>query len=160
MDRQEAMAYVNPDRDRLPFTLVMQPPGSRQCGQAVVATIMSLTLEESVVLIGKTGLTTLKDLDRALQSSLPRFHLGPTELFVTGMTMNDLPDCAIVKMHWINNQGRDRQHWLLWTRSQFRGGRLLCPAHGQISPTLYGRLLSGRNNQHPWLTSFAEVIVG
>jgi hypothetical protein len=48
--------------------LVRQPPNSNLCGQACIATIFGITLEEAIKAVGKKGKTYGSDLRRAIQS--------------------------------------------------------------------------------------------
>lgn len=48
--------------------LIKQPENSNLCGQACVAMLLGISLEESIELIGKKGKTSLKHLKPAISS--------------------------------------------------------------------------------------------
>lgn len=149
MGEQEARSCVNPDHDQY---FVQCSSSSNQCGQAVVAMISETNLDYAIRHIGKKGLTRIEDLANFLQ--VEGYEVGLTQRIPPKFHMSKLPSLAIVKMYWVSDKGRDRQHWLLWRHNQ-----LICPNHGIIDPALYEALLQGRNLHNPWLTSYAEVFV-
>jgi hypothetical protein len=87
--------------------LVRQPKGSNLCGQAVVAMLTGVTLDEAVKSMHTRGTTRTRQLIDALSGTgivpserLHRFHLAHATLLRN----------AILKMHW---KGRYKSHWVL-----------------------------------------------
>ncbi len=82
--------------------LVRQPKGTNQCGQACIATLAGITLEEAIDLVGTKGLTRTKQLRDALQSL--GFYAG------MGLRIGSPDGLAIVK--FLSPDGRS--HWVVW----------------------------------------------
>jgi len=71
-------------------TWIKQPDGKKQCGQIAVAVVAGITLNESILLVGKKGCTRTKDLVTALRKvgyqcpnkcrKMPRPHLAIAQL--------------------------------------------------------------------------------
>jgi hypothetical protein len=96
--------------------LVQQPEGSNLCGQAVVAMLLNLSLEEACELMGKRGKTTSKDLVQALCKG--GVGVGQKRIPLRG---NPPPLFSIVFARY--SQGGNVGHWML-----FWNGRLLDPS--------------------------------
>ncbi len=87
--------------------LVRQPGGSSLCGQACIATICKVSLDEACKLAGTKGCTTTKQLIQALTQmgmcTAPRLKRGMPE---SGL--------AILKV-----THRWRSHWVIWKNGKF-----------------------------------------
>lgn len=95
--------------------LVRQKPQTNQCGQACLATIAGVTLEEAIAAVGKTGLTRTRDIlygasRLGLKGAARMKRLG--ENWPEGTAM----------MRVVNGR---RSHWIVWD-----GRKILDPAAG------------------------------
>lgn len=89
---------------------VRQPFGSHLCGQCCVAIIASITLAESIALIGHRRATHKRELCYALDSL--GFDTGRTYRWSVG---DRLPRVAILKVHVTPPLGKkDWTHWVAW----------------------------------------------
>lgn len=89
--------------------LVKQPKGSNLCGQACVATIGNISLEDSIRIFDREGRTNTKDLIYALEL------LG----FVCATRLKrgkpEQDDLAIVKFLHPNR----KSHWVVWYKGKY-----------------------------------------
>lgn len=102
------------------------------CGQACVATVLGITLEESIELFGHSGTTSDYEILKALgkhfmgemKTDLPIFP--PDTKVILGKPPKDI--LAIVKHKEKNG---NREHWTVWNR-----GDILDPAciNGKLWP--------------------------
>lgn len=93
--------------------LVRQPEDSCLCGQACVATIAGVSLEESIRAFGgKRGKTRTKEVAKALHD------LGVTSGdSLTRISKNEgKPNCCIVKLHFKNTENT---HWTVYYNGLF-----------------------------------------
>lgn len=82
--------------------LVIQPEGSRLCGQCVVAMILGISLDQAIVRMKKRGATNLKKLLSTLNlkpATLTKYDVSPF-----------LPKNAILKVLWNDKKS---SHWVL-----------------------------------------------
>lgn len=122
--------------------LVTQPPGSKQCGQACLATILGLSVDQVAAEMGKTGPTHTRDLARFLA---PRgLSLGPDVRVASAGP----PDLAILKQNYRLN-GREWAHWVVWSE-----GMVLDPDFG-VYRSKWEDLR--RRFDWTWFSSFWEV---
>ena len=108
-------------RPHPPAPHVVQPPGSSLCGQAAVAMLLGLTLEEGVELVGHRGGTNLQELETALKKKGVRLWdrvAGPPPTNGRGLYL-----CGA---RWVRGGG----HWIV-----LDGGRWLDPSPGHPWPT-------------------------
>ncbi len=129
--------------------IVFQPEGSNLCGQAVVATLLGITLDQSINLFGSKGKTDwwqLRDIlrDKGVDCSEVMYPIP-----VSGITR--LPDLAVCKMYWSDRE--DRTHWIIKD-----GNRKLCTIHGE-HPWGHIPLRNSTNTKlkTPRVTSYAFV---
>lgn len=89
--------------------LVRQPTGSNQCGQACVATLCGLTLDEAIALMGTKGKTRTKQLVEAL--------LAKSVICGCRLKRGFPPDdqTAILKFKHSDGQG----HWVVWHKGKY-----------------------------------------
>ncbi len=129
--------------------IVHQPEGSNLCGQAVVATILGITLDKSIELFGSKGKTDWWQLRDVLQGRGRKCADEMTTISESGITR--LPDLAVCKMYW--NDRNDRTHWVIKD-----GDRLLCTIHGE-HPWGHIPLRNSTNSKlkTPRVTSYAYV---
>jgi hypothetical protein len=109
------------------MTLVRQPENSNLCGQACVATLMNVSLDYSIMLIGKKGKTTIKDLVKPLTMA---YTLLWVKLKIVGK--QPLPELCIVRVRWTEKQS----HWVLKDSNQIHD-----PAIGTYSIDIYSKWL-------------------
>ncbi len=89
--------------------LVRQPKGSKLCGQACIATVCNITLEEAIELVGTKGRTNTKQLKAALGAKgikhgdrrIRGFPLGSALLF------------------WKSHSIPSRNHWTVWYNEKY-----------------------------------------
>ena len=87
---------------------LMQPKGTNQCGQTIVAMLGNITIEEAVKIMGKTGCTRTKDVIQALE----KIGLKAGSDRLLRIPKNWIkPELCIVHIgfgkHW-------KKHWTLW----------------------------------------------
>lgn len=88
-----------------------QPPGSSLCGQACVAMVAGISLDESIkAFSGKRGGTRTKDIVQALS------RLGFVCENRLRRVKGQLPDVCVVKLRFA---GSHRSHWTLWYHGRF-----------------------------------------
>jgi hypothetical protein len=97
--------------------LVYQPHGSNYCGQACVATVLGVTLEDAIDLVGKRGYTNTRHMREALAKK--GFVLGPRQ------TLKDKKPLRMymARVRW---KGRKHSHWVVLTEE----GRVFDPSFG------------------------------
>jgi len=89
------------------INLVMQPYGSSLCGQACVATIAGITLEESVEAFGGTKAGTRT---KQVVEALRKLGINCGDRLIRIKDGNK-PDCCIVKQYFDNC---DWTHWVVY----------------------------------------------
>ena len=89
--------------------LVKQPEGSKLCGQACVAMLCSITLEEAIEAVGSKGATTTKQLKIALEEH----DVACGKRRVRGMP--DKTETAL--LFWRNDE--DGRHWMVWHKGKY-----------------------------------------
>jgi hypothetical protein len=95
--------------------LIMQPEGSSLCGQACVAMIAGITLEESIKVFGTKGGTHTNDLIRAFKrlgiscDNRP-ILIGPRHKYRTK------PPICIVRQHF---KDRKNTHWVVFYKGMY-----------------------------------------
>jgi hypothetical protein len=100
------------------LNLVMQPPNSNLCGQACVATVVGVTLEESIAVFRKRGLTRTRQVAEAFW----RFGIASFGRLTRITSGTKLPKRCLVKLRW---KGWYHSHWIvLWN------GHTYDPANG------------------------------
>jgi hypothetical protein len=82
--------------------LVRQPHGSNLCGQACIATICNITLEESIMLVRTSGKTKTKHLKRALHAM---------SIEHGNKRIRGLPKEGSALLYWTGDAGC---HWTVW----------------------------------------------
>jgi hypothetical protein len=85
--------------------LVRQPPGSNLCGQACLATLLGISLDEAVTLVGVEGGTRTKHLKRALSA------MGVPHASRRTLGAPERDDTALL-FFW--SADRSAAHWVLW----------------------------------------------
>lgn len=91
---------------------VRQPEGSSLCGQACVAMLAGISLEESIAIFGSRGSTTTKQVVAVLDK------LGiPNAGILTRLKkgVEKTPTCLVV-LHF---KGENHTHWTIWHRGVF-----------------------------------------
>jgi len=100
--------------------LVYQPQGSNLCGQACIATVLGITLDEACDLVGKRGYTSTRHIREALakrgfnlgdRMSSPRWRKKPRK------------GLYLARVKWV---ARKHTHWVLCMPD----GRVFDPAFG------------------------------
>lgn len=89
--------------------LVKQPKDSNLCGQACVAMLCGLTLEQAILLVGTRGKTHTKPLKKALRAF--GVHCGDRR--VRGMPNKD--ETAL--LFW--KGGGTKGHWMVWHKGKY-----------------------------------------
>lgn len=88
--------------------LVRQPAGSDLCGQACIATLCNITLDEACMLVRTKGATRTKHLKRALRAMSvdhdERRKRGP------------LPQTALL---YFQSKDRSAAHWVVWHKGKY-----------------------------------------
>ena len=87
--------------------LVRQPSGSNLCGQACVAMVCDIELEEAIELVGSRGKTVTKQLKEALTSQ----GVKTSERRVLGF-----PEEGSALLFW--KSGNDLRHWTVWHKNK------------------------------------------
>ena len=88
--------------------LVKQPTGSSLCGQACVATICGLTLEESAMIFRSKGATCTKQLIQALS----QMGVECGDKLIRGFPKGH---SAILKF----THPSKRSHWVVWHKNKY-----------------------------------------
>ena len=91
---------------------VQQPRKSNLCGQACIAMLSGLPLDEAIKIVGKRGKTRTKDLVAAINRSVG-FLMGitcPEKLIPLRGRYHKLTRCCLVKAC---SPDRKRSHWML-----------------------------------------------
>jgi len=86
--------------------LVRQPEGSNLCGQACVATICNISLEDAIILVRTKGKTKTKHLKCALHE----MNIKHGERRFPGM-----PKEGSALLYWQSDSGA---HWTVWHRKK------------------------------------------
>ncbi len=126
--------------------LIRQPVGSSCCGQACVAMVLGVMLDESIALHRTRGATNWPDLRRAMvrYSNILEYDLPlPDRLSRVRYSLLELPKRAILVVHY-----KDYSHWVVKD-----GNKILDPA-GHIKHLAELRLSAG---WFPRVTSYAEI---
>jgi len=87
---------------------VRQPKNSNQCGQACIAMLGNISLDDACLLTGTRGATRTKHLSKALTdlniSHAPRRRRGiPTE----------------TALLYVQSKDRTKAHWVLWHNKKY-----------------------------------------
>jgi hypothetical protein len=91
------------------MTTVLQPKGSRICGQACVATLLGISLEHATKLVSKKGATNLKHLIPPLLMS---YNCSNVKLMRTSPLSHwtqQVPKIAIMRVRW----SKSSSHWVV-----------------------------------------------
>lgn len=108
--------------------LVRQPKGSNLCGQACVATLCGITLDEATILVRKTGQTQTKHLKRALREMSVKHDDKRTQ----GAPSDD--ETALL---FFQSKDREAVHWVVWHKKKYydpiAGVHRKLPSHLQDS---------------------------
>ena len=83
---------------------IRQPKDSNLCGQACVAMILDITLEDAIKRVGKKGKTRTKDIVGAVGEVAQEARLVPVRQRPT------LPKRALTKVTWTKGQS----HWVVF----------------------------------------------
>jgi len=97
--------------------LIYQPDGSNLCGQACVATVLGITLDEACDLVGKRGLTGTRHIRPALAKK--GFRIGPRQTLKDKQSLR----MYMARVRW---KGRKHSHWVVLTED----GRVFDPSFG------------------------------
>lgn len=126
--------------------LVRQPKDSNLCGQACVATILGITLDESIELFGTRGRTTWKKVIGVLRS---RGVKCDNELTI--VNGSGVPVRCIVKIWWGTKE--NATHWSIRD-----GDRLLDPHNGEFKwGHIPPRTKENINAKTSRITSYGEI---
>lgn len=88
--------------------LVRQPPGSKVCGQACVATLAGVSLGKAIMQVGKAGKTKTIDLKRGLDANNIK-HGSRRE--------RGMPDKSVTALlFWTGEHGC---HWTVWHKGKY-----------------------------------------
>lgn len=90
------------------MNLIRQPRGSSLCGQACIATICEVSLDEACKMVGTKGYTTTKRLIQALTM----MGMSTGSRLKRGMPESGL---AILKVTRFDG----RSHWVIWKNGKF-----------------------------------------
>lgn len=88
--------------------LVKQPVGSSQCGQACVATVCGITLEESLMIFRRKGQTRTKHIVAALR----QMGIKCGDKLTRGFPKEG---AAILKF----THPSGRSHWVVWYKNKY-----------------------------------------
>lgn len=88
--------------------LVKQPTGSNQCGQACVATVCGLSLEESLMIFCRKGATRTKQLIQALR----QMGIACGDKLIRGFPKG----CSAI-LKFTHPSGRS--HWVVWHKNKY-----------------------------------------
>lgn len=86
--------------------LIRQPVGTNQCGQACVATVCGITLDEAIMLSRTKGRTKTKHLKQALHAQSVKHG----ERRLPGM-----PKEGSALLYWTSDKGC---HWTVWHKKK------------------------------------------
>lgn len=89
---------------------IRQPEDTNLCGQACVAMLCEITLEEAVMLVRTRGATRTCDLKRAIRA----MGLDTAERRKRGM-----PDKSQTALLYFQSKERDKAHWVLWRKGKY-----------------------------------------
>lgn len=89
--------------------MVLQPPGSNMCGQACLAMVLNISIEEACVVVKTRGKTTTRMLVDGLRSM--GMKIPDKRVLFRGF--DRLPVVAI-----LNGKHRDGSHWVVWADAQ------------------------------------------
>jgi len=92
------------------MNLVRQPKGSNLCGQACVATLCEITLDEAIMLTRKRGKTRTCDLKQALRA----MGMSTAERRKVGM-----PDRHETALLFFKSKDGKWCHWVLWHKGKY-----------------------------------------
>ena len=93
------------------INLIKQPKGSNLCGQACVAMITGISLEESIKLFGSKGKTGTKQLYYALKER----GITCSEKAVR-IKNNNKPEFCIITIHYT---GYKNKHFCVWNNNKY-----------------------------------------
>lgn len=104
--------------------LVRQPPNSNCCGQACIATIFGVTLDEAIVAVGTTGKTSTRNLiDAVLALQSVGHHNWTCGSSLNRTKSNPLPEkgTAICKFRLPASLeiGAPRSHWVVYNNGKY-----------------------------------------
>lgn len=119
------------------WNILLQPKGSNLCGQSCVAMVCGFTLDQSISLVGKRGLTKTKDLTPVIN----QFY-NTNSCLTRLKKIEDLPTQGLLKVTW-KSKG---SHWVL-----IRDGFIYDPAFGCLDLHQYATTIRGK------ITSFLEL---
>lgn len=88
--------------------LVRQPIPSSLCGQACVATLAGITLEEAIMVFRSKGCTSRKKVAQAL------LQLG---IRSTNKLKRGFPECKTAIMKYTHPDGGS--HWVIWHKKKY-----------------------------------------
>jgi len=116
------MAQINPSQDDDYMKLVRQPEGSSLCGQACVATIAGVSLEESIrAFDGTRGGTRTKQVINAFR----KFGIACGDKLLRITKKQNKTSTCIVTLHFDGCKGK---HWVV-----YHEGRYLDPDVGIVT---------------------------
>ena len=90
--------------------LVRQPTGSNLCGQACVATLCGITLDEAIALVRKHGQTRTIHLKRALHAMSVKHDDRRTR---------GAPQDNETALLYFQSKDRSAAHWVLWHKRKY-----------------------------------------
>lgn len=100
------------------LTQVYQPVNSKLCGQACIATLLGITLEQACLLVGHERATSTKRIAETLTKVL-------NYPFAKKLKCGYIPNYAIVKIRWWDRTKRD--WYRLWHFVLIWNGKLYDP---------------------------------
>lgn len=118
------------------MNLVLQPEGSWLCGQACVAMVAGITLEQSIFTFGKRSGTSTKDVVNALK----KLGIKCGEKLLLAKS-NDRPRFCMCVLHFKNAKST---HWTIWNEEYF-----IDPAIGYVYDY----------SDDIWITSYLPIYV-
>ncbi len=121
------------------LAFVKQPLESNLCGQACVAMLLRISLDEAIKMVKKTGLTSLRDLRPAISVD---YKIHQSRLKVIRHSV--LPDICLVKVTW----KRGGSHWVIKYKSQ-----IYDPVRGYMAINQYKQIIAGRMTSYVRLTN-------
>ncbi|MGI4866101.1 MAG: hypothetical protein ACRYFZ_19410 [Janthinobacterium lividum] len=107
------------------MNLVLQKPGSSNCGQCCVAMIAGLTRKQSCKKFGTKGVTTTKSVSRVLK----KLGYVVNERLVSFRKESSLPDTCMLRLRFPKEVQRTG-HWVV-----YHNGLIYCPSLGIYSYT-------------------------
>lgn len=96
--------------------LVRQPPNSNCCGQACIATIAGLTLDESIALCGTKGKTRTRHLVKALKEHGFEPYENATRISKRSSWIDRLWKSATLVVKFKNGKS---SHWVVRHKGKF-----------------------------------------